>query len=201
MSLSRTARALLHVPQQGMRINRAPSLRASCMGPCSPGCRSAVCLCWSRPRPGVVCGTMSAIKQQRNVCSGCIYRPRVCHQSCNACVCVLLCLPPSTQMLVGFARPSASAPTRRRHIWDLVHTTLGRASMLIGIANVALGVTIFCQFFDGDFSMWAAWCAAALGAISLVQYVFDRQGKNAPGCVLIACLLYQHTPGVAACAR
>lgn len=82
------------------------------------------------------------------------------------------------QLIFGFARPSAAAPTRHRHIWDVMHTTLGRAAMLIGIANVALGVTIFSEFFDGEFSAWAGWCAAALASINLTQYILDRQVRR-----------------------
>lgn len=49
--------------------------------------------------------------------------------------------------------------------------------MLIGVANVALGVVIFSQSFSGNFPAWAGLCAAGLGAISLLQYVLDRQEK------------------------
>lgn len=68
---------------------------------------------------------------------------------------------------------------RRRHIWDIVHTTLGRAAMLIGLANVALGITSFCFSYGGDFSTWAGVCAAGLGAITILQHVLDRQEKYA----------------------
>jgi hypothetical protein len=86
------------------------------------------------------------------------------------------------QLLVGFVRPHANASAslaRRRHIWDIVHTTLGRAAMLVGLANVGLGVTIFCFSYGGNFSTWAGVCAAGLGAITLLQHVLDRQEKYA----------------------
>ena len=89
------------------------------------------------------------------------------------------------QLFVGFVRPHANnnaSLARRRHIWDIVHTTLGRAAMLIGLANVALGITIFCFSYGGapeGFSTWTGVCAAGLGAITILQHVLDRQEKYA----------------------
>jgi hypothetical protein len=86
---------------------------------------------------------------------------------------------PALQLILGFVRPTAKAPMRHRHIWDVVHSTVGRASMLIGLANVGLGVYIFCHTYNGDFGMWASLCAAGLCGVSLLQYLTDRQEKYA----------------------
>jgi hypothetical protein len=91
---------------------------------------------------------------------------------CGSCVCAV-------QLILGFVRPTATAPTKHRHIWDVAHSTLGRAAMLIGLANVGLGIFIFCYTYNGDFAMWAGLCAAGLCALSLLQYITDRQEKYA----------------------
>jgi len=85
----------------------------------------------------------------------------------------------ASQVLCGFLRPTATAPTMRRQVWDIIHSTLGRAAMLIGLANVGLGVLIFTNRFAGKFSIWAGLCLAGVGAISLLQYILDRQEKYA----------------------
>jgi hypothetical protein len=41
--------------------------------------------------------------------------------------------------------------------------------MLIGLANVGLGIVIFSFTYTGNFSMWAGLCATGLGAMSLLQ--------------------------------
>jgi hypothetical protein len=51
--------------------------------------------------------------------------------------------------------------------------------MLIGLANVGLGIFIFCFTYKGDFAMWAGLCAAGLCSVSLLQYITDRQEKYA----------------------
>lgn len=86
------------------------------------------------------------------------------------------CMP---QLLLGFIRPTATAPTQRRHLWDLVHSTVGRVAMLLGLANVGLGIVIFCTIYSGNFSVWAGCAAAGLGAITLLQHILDRQEKYA----------------------
>lgn len=85
----------------------------------------------------------------------------------------------TVQLLLGFVRPTATASSRRRHVWDVLHSLLGRAAMLIGLANVGLGLTIFCFVYGGNFSVWAGLCATGLGALSLLQYTLDRQEKYA----------------------
>ena len=51
--------------------------------------------------------------------------------------------------------------------------------MLVGLANVGLGIVIFCFTYGGNFSVWAGLCASGLGAVSLLQYIMDRQEKSA----------------------
>jgi len=93
--------------------------------------------------------------------------------------CCLLNVASTQQLLLGFLRPTATAPTVRRQIWDMIHSTLGRAAMLIGLANVGLGVLIFSNKYSGNFGIWAGLCLSGVGAISLLQYILDRQEKYA----------------------
>jgi hypothetical protein len=85
------------------------------------------------------------------------------------------------QLIIGVIRPHAKTPASlaRRHIWDVVHATLGHSALIVSIANVGLGIVIFCFTYGGSFSTWAGVCAAALGAIALLQRVFDRLEKHA----------------------
>jgi hypothetical protein len=85
----------------------------------------------------------------------------------------------SLQLILGFVRPTAKARISHRHIWDIVHSTFGRVAMIVGLANVGLGVFIYCHTYNGDFAMWAGLCAAGLGGLSLLQYLTDRQEKYA----------------------
>lgn len=41
--------------------------------------------------------------------------------------------------------------------------------MLVGLANVGLGIVIFSFTYNGNFNTWAGLCAAGLGAMSLLQ--------------------------------
>lgn len=63
---------------------------------------------------------------------------------------VMLFLLSWLQLFMGFARPTASAPTLRRQMWDVGHSTLGRAAMVLGAINVAIGVIIFHSFYGGE---------------------------------------------------
>lgn len=96
-----------------------------------------------------------------------------------ASACCLLNLAAIQQLLLGFLRPTATAPTVRRQLWDMAHSTLGRAAMLIGLVNVGLGVLIFSNKYSGNFGIWAGLCLSGVGAISLLQYILDRQEKYA----------------------
>jgi hypothetical protein len=53
------------------------------------------------------------------------------------------------QLLMGLVRPAASAPTMRRHAWDVGHTVLGRSAMMLGILNAILGIYIFVTGYGG----------------------------------------------------
>jgi hypothetical protein len=48
--------------------------------------------------------------------------------------------------------------------------------MLIGLANVGLGIVIFSFTYTGNFSMWAGLCATGLGAVSLLQVRASGEG-------------------------
>jgi hypothetical protein len=54
------------------------------------------------------------------------------------------------QLLMGLVRPAASAPTMRRHAWDVGHTVLGRAAMMLGVLNAILGIFIFVSGYGGE---------------------------------------------------
>jgi hypothetical protein len=51
---------------------------------------------------------------------------------------------------MGLVRPAASAPTMRRHAWDVGHTVLGRTAMMLGVLNAILGIYIFVSGYGGE---------------------------------------------------
>ena len=53
--------------------------------------------------------------------------------------------------------------------------------MLIGLANVGLGIVIFSFTYNGNFSMWAGLCATGLGAMSLLQVRASGEGEGVIG--------------------
>jgi hypothetical protein len=64
----------------------------------------------------------------------------------SASAALICCL----QLLMGLVRPAASAPTMRRHAWDVGHTVLGRAAMMLGVLNAILGIFIFVSGYGGE---------------------------------------------------
>lgn len=56
-------------------------------------------------------------------------------------VCPFVTLLP--QLLLGFLRPAATARAEFRKAWDIVHSTVGRTALFIGIFNVFFGITIY----------------------------------------------------------
>lgn len=51
--------------------------------------------------------------------------------------------------------------------------------MLMALANVALGIYIYCAMYGGNFSVWAGLCATGLGLVCLLQHALDIQEKHA----------------------
>jgi hypothetical protein len=55
------------------------------------------------------------------------------------------------QVLVGLSRPWATpARLKHRHIWDILHSTLGRVAMLLAVINVGIGIWLFGCHHGGE---------------------------------------------------
>lgn len=86
---------------------------------------------------------------------------RVSSHDAHGPVCCVLCravLSAVLQLLMGLVRPAASAPTMRRHMWDVGHTLLGRTGMMLGVLNAILGIFIFTTAYGGEAGNWKGPC-------------------------------------------
>ena len=62
---------------------------------------------------------------------------------------VLVPLPvPLLQLLLGFIRPPAGSAAIRA-LWQVLHALLGRATLLLGVVNVFIGVYLLNTLYKG----------------------------------------------------
>eukprot|EP00878_Enallax_costatus_P003973 GHUV01004195.1.p1 GENE.GHUV01004195.1~~GHUV01004195.1.p1 ORF type:complete len:203 (+),score=35.54 GHUV01004195.1:3358-3966(+) len=84
-----------------------------------------------------------------------------------------------SQLLMGFVRPAASAAPRWRKVWDVTHSSVGTAALLLGAINVAIGVVIFHTFYGANLSVWGGSLIACVALLVILQHLVDRQEKYA----------------------
>ncbi len=70
------------------------------------------------------------------------------------------------QLLLGFARPGPKHP--RRSQWRLLHQVWGHLLLLLGVANIGLGIWLFDELYGGAEEAWKVGrrvvrCAASAG--------------------------------------
>ncbi|KXZ47140.1 hypothetical protein GPECTOR_37g145 [Gonium pectorale] len=78
------------------------------------------------------------------------------------------------QAVYPWLRPAPSPLTPLRRAWELLHTSLGRAILVMGLVNVALGIHIINQAFNGSVRFFATLAAVPLASLALVGSVLDR---------------------------
>ncbi|KXZ47136.1 hypothetical protein GPECTOR_37g141 [Gonium pectorale] len=78
------------------------------------------------------------------------------------------------QAIYPWLRPAPSPLTPLRRAWEVLHTTLGRAILVMGLVNVALGIHIINQVFNGSVRFFATLAAVPLASLALVGSVVDR---------------------------
>ncbi|GLI68523.1 hypothetical protein VaNZ11_012970 [Volvox africanus] len=59
-------------------------------------------------------------------------------------------------------------------MWELVHTTMGRAIVILGLVNVAIGIHLFTSLFGGSFRFFALLAATPVACLALISSITDR---------------------------
>ncbi|KXZ47141.1 hypothetical protein GPECTOR_37g146 [Gonium pectorale] len=100
------------------------------------------------------------------------------HGSFGVAIMALLFL----QAVYPWLRPAPSPLTALRRAWELLHTTLGRAILVMGLVNVALGIHIMKEEFNGSVHFFACLAGVPIASLAVIGSVVDRlssQSANA----------------------